>query len=477
MELPREYIDITKKTLGEALFARYLEGMGEEAPVSVRLNPRKQTVYRSVDKGMARVPWCPGGYYLRERAPFTFDPLMHAGCYYVQDASSMFVSHVVTTLQTTAARVLDVCGAPGGKSTALLSCLPEGSVVVTNDIVRPRAQVLAENIMKWGCPNTIVTCSAPSRYAKSGVVFDMVLCDVPCSGEGMFRKDANAIAEWSPQNVERCRLMQRDIVSHAWQCLREGGLLVYSTCTLNTRENEENVRWIADTFGAALLPVPIEDDWAIVGSLLPADKGGVDGPVYRFLPGVARGEGLFMAVMRKGGGVEGPSKPSVNRTTLKADRQIASICSSWLSSPEEFALTADASGRYVLAIPRDMVGLYEALAGSVNMVSAGIVVGGIRGRDIVPAEALALSWAASAAIPVVPLSYRAAIAYLQRNALTLPASIAPNYVMVSFRGAPLGFMKQMAGRTNNLYPKEWRIKSSYAPAAYIDPIGGEDTET
>ena len=278
MQLPEEYKVRTRQLLGPERFEQYLQAFQEEAPVSIRLNPAK-TAGMSVAGG-EHVPWCRDGYYLTSRPNFTFDPLLHAGCYYVQEASSMFLDEVLRQWLPKLFASDD---------------LPEGSMLFSNEPNPKRASILAENIAKWDWPGCIVTNNYPRDYRKSKLLFDVVLCDVPCSGEGMFRKDEATIGEWSPANVEKCWQLQRDIVSDAWHCLREGGLMIYSTCTLNTQENEENIQWMQQELGAEVLPVETQASWHITGSLLP----GFTSPVYRFIPGVTRGEGLFMCAMRK----------------------------------------------------------------------------------------------------------------------------------------------------------------------------------
>ena len=243
------------------------------------------------------MPWCKEGFYLEGRPQFTFDPLFHAGYYYVQEASSMFVTHVLRQLVKEPVEMLDLCAAPGGKSTAARSVLPEGSTLVSNEPIPTRAQILLENITKWGWPDCTVTNNYPRDFRKAKAKFDVILCDVPCSGEGMFRKDPETISEWSLQNVEKCWRLQREIVADAWECLTPGGILIYSTCTYNIKENEENVRWIQQTYDAEILPVPTKPEWNITGSLLK----GFEGPVYRFIPGITRGEGLFMCALVKRG--------------------------------------------------------------------------------------------------------------------------------------------------------------------------------
>ena len=392
--LPEEFVRETRQLMGEERFGCYLQAFEEEPPVSIRLNPRK-TEGLTVGKG-ERVPWCEQGYYLPHRPNFTMDPLLHAGCYYVQEAASMFLAHVLTShllpLTSKLSSALDLCAAPGGKSTLLRSLLPEDCMLISNEPMRNRYQVLAENVQKWGYPNHSVTNLYPRDFVKSKLRFDLILCDVPCSGEGMFRKDSATINEWSPQNVERCWQLQREIVCDAWKCLNDGGLLVYSTCTFNTKENEENVRWIMEELGAEVLPVPIKAEWNITGSLLE----GFTEPVYRFIPGITRGEGLFMAIMQKG--------PTLG--------------------PERF------HGGTKTVLRREQNGPTEGPNSHVE------------------------------------LPYSQAISYLRGEALVLPEDTPRGIVEVMFMGHPLGQMKNIGSRANNLYPKAWRIKTTHIPNEY-----------
>ena len=391
-DLPESFVSYTRETMGEELFAAFVSGLGEEAPVSIRVNRAKWD--GDVVHG-ERVPWSADGYYLPDRPNFTFDPLLHAGCYYVQEASSMFVERVLGQYVTEPVEMLDMCAAPGGKSLAAIATLPEGSWLMSNEPIRQRASVLAENVSKWGSERMVVVNNYPEQISKSKLKFDVILCDVPCSGEGMFRKDAQAISEWSVQNVEKCRQLQREIVAEAWKCLRPGGLLIYSTCTFNTRENEENVRWIMDEYGAEILPVDIREEWNVVGSLLAE----FDGPVYRFIPGVTRGEGIFMAVMRKDGEWKAQKKPSLDKLPPMLHRM----------------------------------------------------------------ELTRLSGEGKDTAPRVEIDYDTAIAYLRREAIRLQDDSPRGIITLTYRGVDIGQAKNIGNRANNLYPKEWRIKSTHVP--------------
>ena len=312
MQLPEDFVRGTRQLMGETRFNSYLEAFEKEAPVSIRLNVTKGRFFCDILGDVTKepslcympVPWCPEGYYLEGRPQFTFDPLFHAGCYYVQEAASMFVTHVIKWIMEngqwkmeTPLQMLDLCAAPGGKSTAMLSVLPEDCTLVSNEPIPTRAQILLENITKWGAKNCIVTNNYPRDFKKAKAKFDLILCDVPCSGEGMFRKDPATISEWSVQNVEKCWRLQREIVADAWECLNPGGIMIYSTCTFNTKENEENVRWIMEEYDAEVIDIPIDASWHITGSLL----DGFEAPVYRFIPGITKSEGLFVCVLRKRG--------------------------------------------------------------------------------------------------------------------------------------------------------------------------------
>ena len=290
--LPAGFIDSVRPLLG-AETDEFLSALDSEPPVSVRLSRKVRSVggYSGVPASWRPVPWCPDGYYLPERPQFTLDPLLHAGAYYVQEASSMFLWQVLVQHAAPDWLVLDMCAAPGGKSTLIGSFLSERGFLVCNEFVPQRANILAENISKWGRGNTLVTNNAPAHFGQYGGLFDAVVVDAPCSGEGMFRKDEGAIAEWSPANVAKCVVRQREILSSAWDALKPGGLLVYSTCTYNRMENEENVQWLMAEYGAELLDVATDGSWGVWRT----ECG------CRFMPHRTLGEGLFMAAVRKPG--------------------------------------------------------------------------------------------------------------------------------------------------------------------------------
>lgn len=469
--LPDDFLAHTRRLMGDDLFAKFCTGMRQEVPVSIRLNRTKGGTKLEAVSAERQVPWCDDGFYLQRRPNFTFDPMLHTGMYYVQEASSMFLHHVLRQCVIPAERplvVLDMCAAPGGKSIAALSAFPSDTLIVSNEPIRSRAQVLAENLHKWGSDNAIVTNNYPKDFLCTAFMADVVLCDVPCSGEGMFRKDKNAVGEWSADRVAQCSALQREIVSAAWEKLRPGGLMVYSTCTLNEHEDEENVAWICQQLGAEPITIEIQPEWGIVGSLSAAFQG----PVYRFLPGVAQGEGLFMAALRKPTDDESDASETQprNKKAKKTRKQdptqskssFIATCQSWIAASERYEVVT--VGDNVYALPKPLLPIYLSLSEKLNVLKAGITLAQVKGRDVLPSQSLALSAALKpSAFPHAELSHAEAIAYLRKESITLSADVPKGFVVVTRHGRPLGFVKNLGTRANNLYPQEWRIKSTHIP--------------
>lgn len=469
MQLPNDFILQMKDIIGDENSRRLCDALAEKATVSIRLNRAKTSdIPFDTDTVGKPVAWCNDGFYLKERPLFTLDPLLHAGAYYVQEASSMFLSHVVGTLlgkktadddieKTDLAplAILDMCAAPGGKSTILRTMMPQDSLLIANEPIGKRANILSENIQKQGFPNTIVTNNYPKDFSRSGIMFDFILCDVPCSGEGMFRKDRQAIEEWSPQSVAKCQALQREIVSEAWKCLRDGGTMIYSTCTFNTRENEENIRWIADELGGEVIDIPTEPSWNISGSLLKD----FNMPVYRFIPGKTEGEGLFMAVIRKKDDTTIYSK--ANRNIKGKNRNNGKNgtvgLSKYIRRADDFTTVETDSD--IVAFPKMWEQIYKIARKNLRIVHAGITIGQTKGRDFIPHQALALSTILKKdAFPCVDLEYEDAIKYLRKESIELHGDVPRGYVVVCYKGLPLGFVKNIGNRSNNLYPNEWRVR-------------------
>jgi len=468
MNLPQTFIERTRQLLGEDTYSAFQEALANEVPVSIRPNLTK------CDKPVEGepIPWATSGVYLRNRPTFTFDPLFHAGCYYVQEASSMFVERVLREYVKEPVVMLDLCAAPGGKSTLCRSALPEGSLLVANEVMRNRSQILAENLVKWGHPEVVVTNNDPADFTDLTHLFDVILTDVPCSGEGMFRKDPVAVDEWSLENVDICWRRQRRILTDIWPALKPGGLLIYSTCTFNREEDEDNVAWIARELGAEILPVSIEEDWGITGNLI-----GKDFPVYRFLPHRAKGEGFFLAVLRKHEGEcdETPSRKLFSSSRMdkkkkgkdaKQSLAIPREAKAWLNGTDAYELTVN--GTMVEAFPKSFLDIYSLLKPSLKVLHAGVTLGEIKGKDLIPHHSLAMSTALEEGVfPKAELTYEQAIAYLRKEGLVLDASVPRGYVLVTYHQVPLGFVKNIGNRANNLYPQEWRIRSGYLPEEIV----------
>lgn len=430
-----------------------------EATVSVRVNNHKRGAPHD---GLERVPWCEHGAYLKQRPQFTFDPLFHAGAYYVQDASSMFIYHVIKSLIHEPVKYLDLCAAPGGKTTAAMQALPVGSVMVANEIVPPRAHVLRENVIKWGNPACMVTCDSPKTIGNSlGGVFDVIAADVPCSGEGMFRKDDEAVRQWSPQLVKQCATRGQAILADVWNALKPGGLLIYSTCTYNREENEDIASFIINKLGASAVEVPVEPSWNIhpaIGSSLPC---------YRFMPHTTRGEGLFMCVLRKDSHSVHFNKARRDKIKNKNWSQpVPDEIKKWVTADNDFLLL---EGK-ILALPRNIKAMIEIDATNLHVIKPlGTTVCEIKGKKIVPQHQLAMSTMLQAhLLEQCQVDYHTAISLLRGQALSINAP--RGHVLITHQGTPLGFVNNLGNRANNLYPKQWRILSSHTPPSRDETV-------
>lgn len=479
MILPEEFEEYTCKLMGNELYATFKKGLAEEAPTSIRINPFKVAQYSDIKKHITdsghgdNLSWCPEGLYLSERPNFTFDPLFHAGLYYVQEASSMFICHILRQLVSHPVLMLDLCAAPGGKSTAARTVLPEGSLLFSNEPMKLRASILSENVQKFGHPDAVVTNNYPKEYRKSGLKFDIILADVPCSGEGMFRKDKVAVEEWSVQNVENCSRLQRSIVEDVWPCLVEGGYLIYSTCTFNAHEDEENVNWIANNLGADFIEIETNEEWNITGSLID------NKPVYRFIPGKTKGEGLFVAVLRKRGEyvrafdlqTDKAAKAHKKHRRFNEKPQFGEsmkpLYSHWLNGDFSIFQHRDK----VVAIPTRWLSICEQAVNSLYVLHMGVTLGIQKGKNLIPDTSLALSVAANSdAFPCVEVDYETAISYLRKEAVKLPEGTPPGFVKITYLGYSIGFVKNIGNRANNLYPQEWKIRTTYLLEKPVDVL-------
>ncbi len=443
---------------------RLLLSLDTPPGVSIRFNTRKARVeeMEGMYSDMRGVEWCKEGRRLKERPVFTLNPLLHGGVFYVQDASSMIYSEITETLvrlieaergerSKSPLRVLDFCAAPGGKTTAIINALPEGAEVVANEYEPKRGRILRENLEKWGYGNVIMTGSDAQGYTGVGSIFDIVAVDAPCSGEGMMRKEEESRRQWSEGLVRNCSVLQREILSKVAGCVRPGGYLIYSTCTFNTEENEENVRYIRDELGFE--PVSLD---------LPGTEG-VGRSVYedvdalRFMPYLADGEGLFVAVLRRPveDEVEERSRRRPVKKNNKQDKRKPAR-PAWISEDAEVM----ESGELLTALPKAMLPLLERLVeAGVNVTGAGLPVGVIKGREVQPDSRVVLSTLLNPeAFPIVELTEDEALRYLRREAIVLPEGTSKGYVCVNHKGHPLGLVKNIGSRANNMYPQGWKIR-------------------
>lgn len=415
------------------------------APVSIRINPFKNTA--QFDQRIAVTEF---GYYLPHRPVFTLDPQFHAGAYYVQEASSMFVEQAFSQSVdlTKPLRVLDVCAAPGGKSTHLLSLLNSESLLVSNEVIRSRASILAENIQKWGHSNVIVTNNDPEDFTKLTGFFDVILVDAPCSGEGLFRKDPEAVKEWSPENAELCVKRQRRILADVWPALKENGVLIYSTCTYNRQENEENIQWLKENQAFESVNLNIDPDWDIDV----VNENDVYG--YHFYPHKAKGEGFFLSAIRK----TEPRQEThfkIRKGLTAPSKKIAEQLENWttLSSPAFFTWN-----EVVYGVPGSLKKATETLLDHLKFVQAGTALATMKHDKLIPEHAAALAIHLNQEnFKQLAVSEEDALRYLRKESLAVNNQ-PKGYTLITFNGLGLGWANVLDNRMNNLYPAAWRIR-------------------
>jgi 16S rRNA C967 or C1407 C5-methylase (RsmB/RsmF family)/NOL1/NOP2/fmu family ribosome biogenesis protein len=432
-----------------------LKALGEPSPVSIRVNPSK---WGRVPANSEPVPWSSSGYYLGERPSYTLDPLFHSGCYYPQEASGMFLEQAVKQAAPSPnnIRVLDLCGAPGGKSLLLSDLLGPDSFLVSNEVIRQRASVLAETVTKWGHGNTLVTQSDPAQFGNLPGFFDIILVDAPCSGEGMFRTDI-AVSEWSVANTAHCAERQKRIIMDVWPALKENGILIYSTCTFNPGENEENIRWLTGQKKAECVMLDINGFEGIAE----IDFNGICG--YGFYPGRTKGEGFFISVIRKkDNAVENPFRERL-KAEFKPTKIDLEMALKWSDFAPDRLLRPDDD---IFALPCDR-DVYMNLFSRLNIVKPGTRLFSVRNKDYLPSHELALSACLRKdAFPLIEAGSGDSLSYLQRN--TFPIEVtSKGWKILTFKGVNLGFINNLGSRFNNYFPVEWRIRMNLpAPGDY-----------
>lgn len=444
--LPPAFAENMRQQLGEA-YPAFLAALEQTPPVSIRWNPVKTDAQPT---GADPVPWEPWAEYLPERPVFTLDPKFHAGAYYVQEASSMLIGAVVRQLfrESGPVKALDLCAAPGGKSTHLAATLPSDSLLLANEVIKSRYSVLRYNLAKWAYPHTWTSSLDPERFRPLRQFFDFVLVDAPCSGEGLFRRDTAARAEWSTEAVMLCAGRQQRILQEAAPLVAPGGYLLYSTCTYNARENLDNWEWLRSEWGleSVVLDLPATE-WG----LTPLATG-----AYQCYPHRLRGEGFFFALLRNTR-TEDPAAPPATafKHWQSLTRRESALAAEWLSPDRELRLYQDTRGNWQ-ALGQRWEEAARQIATALGRVDLGFPVGVPKGKNFVPAPELAFRPAANPP-GVIDVDRETALSLLRKETPNL-ASPTRGWQLVRYAGLGLAWIKHLGNRYNNYYPKEWRIR-------------------
>ena len=451
---PENFIESLKNVPGFEE-GNFVEAHATAGLTAIRLNPAK--CERIEDTGFAGlveggIPWCPDGYYLKERPSFITDPLLHAGAYYVQEPSSMFLHHVLKEIIPggKAVTILDLSAAPGGKSTLISSFIQDSSLLVSNEVIKTRANILCENLSKWGKANVVVTNNDPRDFAGLTGFFDVIVVDAPCSGSGMFRKDHEAMKEWSPEHVALCAARQQRILRDIMPALKEGGFLIYSTCSYSVEENEAILDICLNEHGFIPRKIPVNPGWGIVESI--TESGGWG---YRFYPGKVKGEGFFLTVLQKASAPASKhyrvAKPAKWELPSKAELE---AIKTMMDDPGGFNYFKHSDEIHCFPLLLEMQ--LKGLAGQLYLKKAGIAIGKIKGHDLLPAHEWALCIHRNKDFPAYDLSLQDALNYLRKQDVKID-NTKPGWAVVQHKGNALGLIKALPNRINNYYPMNWRI--------------------
>lgn len=437
VDLPPAFVE--RVTHDPFLGTSLIESLDKEQPTAIRVNASKGS---NVFEELEKIPWSQNGFYLEERPVFTLDPHFHGGRYYPQEAGSQFIDYILRHLSLPKSPViLDLCAAPGGKSTLIADFLNGSGLLLANEVISNRSRILKENLTKWGAQNSLVSNNDPADFEPLKQVFDCILIDAPCSGEGMFRKDPDARNEWSVESVNMCASRQKRIVMDVWDSLKPDGYLIYSTCTFNAQENEENAAWILS-----------QTDSKLVSMDIPFAKKGRDGIGSYALPSELKTEGFYVVVIQKSGEARTQKIKSKKKSSLIRLKP-ESWFKEWVSSDSEFVQW----NNYIFAVPPGSMELVEMLHAHLRIIKLGTELGELSRKGLIPHEALALdSSILSALVPDIILNREQALHYLKGE--TFPLEGKQGFHTVSFKGTKLGWIKHLGNRFNNLYPKEWRIR-------------------
>jgi 16S rRNA C967 or C1407 C5-methylase (RsmB/RsmF family)/NOL1/NOP2/fmu family ribosome biogenesis protein len=452
MSLPSQLLGNLKDAPGydEAAFVAVHEH--REQVSSLRINPFKKKTGPDLPYDMSPVPWSRFGYYLQTRPAYIFDPLLHGGKYYVQEASSMFLEQALVQTADLARplRVLDLCAAPGGKSTLIQSLISADSLLISNEIIRSRVPVLEENLVKWGASNSVVISNDPSDIGTAlKDFFDIIIIDAPCSGSGLFRRESELVREWSEENVAMCSRRQRRILADIYPALKKDGLLIYSTCSYSKEEDEDIADWMSGEFDITGLSLSVPASWNIVDSY--SEKNRIPG--YRFYPYKVKGEGFFLCCFRKNDGGSFNRKPSKRSKLQELAKAELALVKPWLNDSPVHLWKQE---ELVLAFPESLSEELLLLGSPLYIKNAGILTGRLTAKELIPEHALALSNIVSSEIVGISLKKEEALQYLRKEEVKVQVS-GRGWALVKFDGLNLGWVKLLQNRVNNYYPKEWRI--------------------
>ncbi len=445
--LPKEFEERMLAYLGDG-YLNFIQSLKEPSPVSIRLNPFKSSQIEG-----SKIPWTQFGKYLEERPSFTLDPNFHAGAYYVQEASSMLLEQALiqSTDLSKPLRVLDLSAAPGGKSTHIISLLNSDSVLISNEVIRSRATILSENIQKWGYPNVLITCNDPKDFNNLEGFFDVIVVDAPCSGEGLFRKDPDAMNEWSADHVQLCSMRQRRILSDVCPSLKENGILIYSTCTFNEQENENNIIWISREEAFESVPLSIDKHWGVETIQKENALG------YRCYPHKVKGEGFFISVLRKKSS-SGEVRIKSKRRFSLAPKKITEQISSWLLHADQFNFIQQEN--LIITLPAQSVEDTQFIAERLNVITKGTAVAEVKHDKLIPEHAFALSIQLNKEhFQKIDLTLDQALLYLKKETFSLDDQ-RKGFAFISYQENPVGWVNLLGTRFNNLYPSSWRIRMS-----------------
>jgi len=452
--LPKRFEAMMQERLGMHEYEAFAAALQQKPAVSIRVNPKKGP---HLFENEETVPWCRYGHYLAVRPAFVWNPLYHAGAYYAQEASSMLFANAIDYSKDL--KVLDLCAAPGGKSSLFLSFLSENSFLVSNELVGKRASILYENLVKWGCANNIITNNRVSDFASFKGYFDVVMIDAPCSGEGMFRKDREAVEQWSEGLVTQCAAIQKDILTHAVDLVAPGGLLIYSTCTFESAENEDNLQWIYKNYGHKLEPttIPIQPEWGVETVDIKVDGNRTQKGYYCF-PHRLKGEGQFVSVLRVTGRDSSRNQPKgLGRNMKHLNKNELAAIFPYVAANDDLAFLKLGEDT-VFAVPATLVNDISPFIDRMRIKKTGTLIGKLIRQNMIPDHEMVMDNLASPTMPHVSLDLTQALDYMQRKNVALQPGTPKGWIVLTFQGTPLGLAKNLGDRINNHYPAEWRIR-------------------